>query len=135
MSLLARTVTAVAPPDQTARAAARGRLDRMTLLVACLRASLGGGVALAQPEEPEEPEMTLEPDDTSKPAEVDAARQEIEAASKRLGDVDDLLSRSLGFGEATLVHLDVSKVRAEVTQATSVLSSVDTGPIRSASWP
>jgi len=31
MSLLARTVTAIAPPDETARAAARERLDRMTM--------------------------------------------------------------------------------------------------------
>src|SRR6185437_12124362 len=31
MSLLAETVTAIAPPDETARAAARERLDRMTM--------------------------------------------------------------------------------------------------------
>ncbi|HKQ40839.1 MAG TPA: nicotinate-nucleotide--dimethylbenzimidazole phosphoribosyltransferase, partial [Pseudonocardia sp.] len=31
MSLFAETVTAIAPPDETARAAARERLDRMTM--------------------------------------------------------------------------------------------------------
>jgi len=70
--------------------------------------------------------------DTANPAEVDAATQAIQSLSRRLSDLDELLSRSLGFGEATLVHLDVTKMRAEVTQAAGVLSSVDMGPVRAA---
>ena len=65
-------------------------------------------------------------------AEVEAARQAIQSASARLADVDNLLSRSLGFGEATLVHLDVATVREEVKRAAALLSSVDPGPIRAA---
>lgn len=98
--------------------------DTVSAATSALEAAFGeGGASLAS---------FVQGIDTASAAQVDAARQAISAASSRLADVDALLSRSLGFGEATLVHLDVSQVRAEVAQATSVLSSVDTGPIRNA---
>ena len=98
--------------------------ESVNQVVGALEGAFGtGGASLAQ---------FVSSIDVTKPAEVSAARNAIKATAARLTDLDALLSRSLGFGEATLVHLDPAAIRAEVTQATGVLSSVDTGPIRAA---
>ncbi|MFP2934246.1 hypothetical protein ACLESO_55830, partial [Pyxidicoccus sp. 3LG] len=64
--------------------------------------------------------------------EVDAARTAVRNTVRRMTELEELLARSLGFGEATLVHMDVAKVEAEVAAATALLRSVDITPISSA---
>ncbi|WP_164018129.1 hypothetical protein [Pyxidicoccus trucidator] len=67
--------------------------------------------------------------DLDNPGEVEAALGAARNAVRRMTELEELLSRSLGFGEATLVHMDVATVEAEVAAATALLRSVETTPI------
>ncbi|QSQ26065.1 hypothetical protein JY651_14550 [Pyxidicoccus parkwayensis] len=70
--------------------------------------------------------------DLDNAGEVDAAKAALRNAVSRMTELEELLARSLGFGEATLVHMDVAQVETEVAAATALLRSVDTTPISSA---
>jgi len=68
--------------------------------------------------------------DPAQPAEVDAAVTALGAAAARLGELRDLLSTAMGFGEATLVYLDVDQVQTELTTAASMVRTADVDPIQ-----
>ncbi|HYI00865.1 hypothetical protein, partial [Hyalangium sp.] len=67
--------------------------------------------------------------DVLQPSEVSAALEAMRAAVSRMGELEDLLAQSLGFGEATLVHMDLPRVEAEVASAQGLLRGVDTAPV------
>lgn len=62
-------------------------------------------------------------------AEVETAAASVLGCNARLAAIDTLLSQSMGFGEATLVHFDIGRLEAEVREATAVLQGIDTDRI------
>jgi hypothetical protein len=58
-------------------------------------------------------------------AAVEAAAQAIASAAGRLDDVTAFLARAMGFGEATLVHLDLAGLERQVQASTAMLRQVD----------
>jgi hypothetical protein len=60
------------------------------------------------------------------PAEIESAATTLLECAARLAAVETLLSQSMGFGEATLVHFDIGRLEAEVREAAAVLGRVDT---------
>jgi hypothetical protein len=97
---------------------------RVGKAVAALEASLGSEGALLS--------TFVAGIDLDNAGEVDAAMTAVRNAVLRMTELEELLARSLGFGEATLVHMDVETVEAEVAAAAALLRSVDTTPISSA---
>jgi hypothetical protein len=70
--------------------------------------------------------------DPGQPAEVDAAVAAINAGAARLAQLRDLLSTAMGFGEGTLVYLDVDQVQTELTAAAAMVRSAALDPVERA---
>ncbi|HEX4964789.1 MAG TPA: hypothetical protein VF173_28510 [Thermoanaerobaculia bacterium] len=70
--------------------------------------------------------------DPGQPAEVDAAVAAINAGATRLAALRDLLSAAMGFGEGTLVYLDVDQVQTELTAAAAMVRSAALDPVERA---
>jgi hypothetical protein len=75
---------------------------------------------------------SLDPDD---PAQVEAAAGAIFQVSLRLNETLTAMSEAMGFGEATLVYLDLPRVRADLERSTALARTADTAAItRSFAW-
>jgi len=61
---------------------------------------------------------------------IDALAARVETAAACLEALDAYCSQGMGFGEATLVHFDVTRAQAEVTLAGSLLHDPDLGGLR-----
>jgi hypothetical protein len=74
----------------------------------------------------------LDPDD---PAQVEAAAGAIFQVSLRLSETLTAMSEAMGFGEATLIYLDLPRVRVDVERSTALVRTADTAAItRAFSW-
>lgn len=67
--------------------------------------------------------------DPSQPAEVDAAVAAVADAAGKLAELRELLSTAMGFGEATLVYLDVDRVQTELQAAATMVRAADLDPV------
>ncbi|HEX6748272.1 MAG TPA: hypothetical protein VF092_13330 [Longimicrobium sp.] len=67
--------------------------------------------------------------DVGDAAQVDAAAAAIVACGARLDALRSKLSAALGFGEATLVHMDVDRVQAEVRAGLDLVRTGDLEPL------
>lgn len=63
-------------------------------------------------------------------ARIDALSSALENAAARLEVFDDLVSRGMGFGEATLVHFDVSGAQQQMDAAGALLRSKNPSALR-----
>ena len=59
--------------------------------------------------------------DVTQPAEVDAAVAAVEGAARALRSFDGAVSESLGFAEASLVHLDLGRVNDDLSRAAAAV--------------
>ena len=101
--------------DSDAVAARRGAL------VACLTG--GGGASLPQ---------FIAGIDVTQPAQVQAARAAIEACAGRLAELVEVVSRGSGFGEATLLYLDLPHLQEKVAHAAGLVRNADLDPLEQA---
>ncbi len=68
--------------------------------------------------------------DGSDTARVDALIAALENAAAQLAALDSYVSEGMGFGEATLVHLNITQVQAEIAAAGALLRDPDLGSLR-----
>ncbi|HVR98500.1 MAG TPA: hypothetical protein VMW27_17935 [Thermoanaerobaculia bacterium] len=73
--------------------------------------------------------------DADDPAQVEAAAGAIFQVSSRLNETLAAMSEAMGFGEATLVYLDLPRVRVDVERSTALVRTADTAAItRAFAW-
>lgn len=70
--------------------------------------------------------------DVTSPAQVQAARAAIGACSRRLEELVELVSRSGGYGEATLLYLDMPHLQEAVAHAAGLVRNADLDPLERA---
>jgi hypothetical protein len=93
---------------------------RRDALVACLT---GGSASLSQ---------FLAGIDVTKPAQVQAGQSALDACSSRLVELVEVVSQGSGFGEATLLYLDMPHMQEKVAHAAGLVRNADIDPLEQA---